>query len=193
MSRSGTGIETEIKLRIASPAAIVPRLEQLGFRVTTGRSYEDNLVFDTPDAGLRDSQRLLRLRTFQDHHWVTFKGPPVEGPHKSREETEVAVDDPQAMRSVFERLGFAVSFRYEKYRTEYSADRAGGVVCLDETPIGTFLELEGTSEWIDRTAGALGFRSSDYITRSYGALYLDYCRDRGIQPSHMVFAPHEGL
>jgi hypothetical protein len=58
---------------------------------------------------------------------------------------------------------------------------------LDETPIGNFLELEGSPRWIDRTARLLGFSSSDYINRSYGYLYLAFCRERRIRPKDMLF------
>ena len=58
---------------------------------------------------------------------------------------------------------------------------------LDETPIGMFMELEGTPTWIDRTARKLGFGQPDYITASYGRLYLDWCREHGVKPGNMVF------
>jgi hypothetical protein len=54
-------------------------------------------------------------------------------------------------------------------------------------PIGTYLELEGAPRWIDRTARALGFGPPDYITASYGRLYLEWCAREGREPSHMVF------
>jgi len=60
-------------------------------------------------------------------------------------------------------------------------------VLLDETPIGNFLELEGSPRWIDRTARRLGFSPKDYINRSYGYLYLAWCRERRIRPKDMVF------
>ena len=63
----------------------------------------------------------------------------------------------------------------------------GSVVMLDQTPIGDFLELEGAPRWIDRTARTLGFSSADYITASYGRLYLDYCVENGVEPGNMVF------
>ena len=46
-----------------------------------------------------------------------------------------------------------LGFKYEKYRTEF-ADAAGGTVTFDETPIGNFLELEGSGAWIDEMADA---------------------------------------
>jgi adenylate cyclase class 2 len=62
------------------------------------------------------------------------------------------------------------------------------VVTVDETPVGWFLELEGEPAWIDRTAAELGFEEKQYLTESYGSLYLLHCKQRGIEPSDMVFA-----
>ncbi len=84
-------------------------------------------------------------------------------------------------------MGYRAVFRYEKYRTEYTKPRVPGKVLLDETPIGNYLEIEGSPRWIDRTARQLGFKSGDYITRSYGYLYLAYCRERRIAPKNMLF------
>ncbi len=55
---------------------------------------------------------------------------------------------------------------------------------LDETPVGVFLELEGPPEWIDRTAGTLGFSEGDYITLSYLELHR---RVTGGETGDMVF------
>jgi adenylate cyclase class 2 len=60
--------------------------------------------------------------------------------------------------------------------------------CLpDETPIGNFVEIEGTPRWIDHTARLLDFSSNDYIKRSYGYLYLADCRERKIRPTRHGF------
>ncbi|MBV9743453.1 MAG: hypothetical protein JO099_06800, partial [Acidobacteriia bacterium] len=83
-------------------------------------------------------------------------------------------------------LGFQRVFRYEKYRTEFRRGRKG-VVTLDETPIGTYLELEGPPDWIDGTAALLNFQENDYITLSYGRLYLDWCAQHKVKPGDMVF------
>jgi adenylate cyclase, class 2 len=58
---------------------------------------------------------------------------------------------------------------------------------VDETPIGVFLELEGLPRWVDRIARVLGFSAADYITLSYGRLYIEACAARGIAPTNMVF------
>jgi adenylate cyclase class 2 len=92
------------------------------------------------------------------------------------------------METILQQIGYHPVFRYEKFRTEYARRAAnGGKVLLDETPVGNFLEIEGSPRWIDRTARLLGFESNDYITRSYGYLYLAYCRERRIPPKDMLF------
>lgn len=186
-SKSEPARETEIKLRVPSVAAARARLRRHGFRVRRARVFEANLVYDTPDLALRAARRLLRLRQVGKTFLLTFKGPPLAGPHKSREEIETAVADGERLNAVFERLGYGVMFRYEKYRTEYERPREPGHATLDETPIGVFLELEGPPAWIDRAAARLGFDAADYITASYGALYLEHCARTGVEPSHMVF------
>jgi len=187
MARASTDRETEIKIRLDSAAAGRRLLRRLGFSIVKRRAFEINVVFDTADGALRRGRKLLRLRQTGRQHTLTFKGPAAAGRHKSREEIESGFADAVSMRRILERLGYEPVFRYEKYRTEYGALQSTGEAMLDETPIGTFLELEGGPRWIDRTAGALGFSAPDYITASYGKLYLEHCQARGIKPGNMVF------
>jgi adenylate cyclase class 2 len=67
-----------------------------------------------------------------------------------------------------------------------------GLVTLDETPIGAFLELEGPSYWIDQTATQLGFSGDEYITRSYATLYQEYLRAHPEAPCNMTFLGASG-
>ena len=179
--------EVEIKLRVASAQAARGILRKAGFQVHRRRDFEDNLVFDTADLALRRAGKLLRLREAGRDALVTYKGPATPGKHKSREELEVAVSDARTTALVFERLGFSQVFRYQKYRAEYKRPQERGVVTLDETPIGCFLEIEGAPDWIDRTARRLGFQESDYITGSYGGMYLELRQQQPGLPADMVF------
>ncbi len=180
-------IETEVKIQLADVPRVEQRIAAADFSVAVPRLHEINDVYDTPQQSLRAQEQLLRLRQAGEGTVLTWKGPGAGGPHKSRAELETSVGSHEIMRQVLERLGYRPIFRYEKYRTEFM-DRAGlGVVTLDETPIGNFLEIEGPGEWIDQTAGRLGFSPKDYVLESYGKLYLEYCANRGITPTNMVF------
>lgn len=179
--------EVEIKLRLSSVEEGKRLLRSAGFRVSKRRLFESNVVFDTPASELRAASQLLRLRQSGNAHILTFKGAPTPGKLKTREEIETSLGDGEALKEILTRLGFRIVFRYEKYRTEFRRPEEAGLATLDETPIGVFLELEGTPAWIDRAARALGFSERDYLTDTYGGLYLDWCAKRGIKSDRMVF------
>ena len=178
----------EIEIKLAVPAAATARrlLRAKGFRVLKPRVFESNDVLDTPELRLRSGGMLLRIRSVKREVILTYKGQTRNSKHKSREELEVGASDAHMLAAILARLGFERVFRYEKYRTEFRRGRTG-VVTLDETPIGTYMELEGPPAWIDRTARLLGFGEADYITLSYGQLYLDWCARQGRKPGDMVF------
>lgn len=200
--------EREIKLKIVNEKALRKALGRLGAKPVSGgsgRVHEWNVIFDTPQGGLAKHGQLLRIRkeTSADKKkgepriLLTFKKPAMASEndwhgHKVREEIETEVNNEVALRGIFEGLGMSGWFSYEKYRTTMklpgSAKWAKDLLIeLDETPIGTFLELEGPAEAIDRAAEALGFSKKDYIVKSYLAIHLDECRRRGESPRDMVF------
>jgi adenylate cyclase class 2 len=183
--------ETEIKLAVKDARSTRRLLREAGFVVARPRVFEANTVFDTPELSLRKASCLLRIRQAGRVATMTFKGVPDTGKYKSREELELSIDHPAAtvaMAAIVQRLGYHPVFRYEKYRTEFHQPRRAGVAMLDETPVGVYLELEGTPHWIDRAARCLGFKESDYIATSYARLYLDWCAANGREPGNMTFA-----
>ncbi|MGA2809377.1 MAG: class IV adenylate cyclase [Terracidiphilus sp.] len=166
-------IETEIKFRVDDLDSLAQRLEAAGFRLETPRSFESNVLYDTPDRQMRARTEILRIRDYAGRYLLTHKRLPDVGPgedtHKHRIETETEVADGAALAEVFRSLGLVAAFRYEKWRTEWH-DGEGHCV-VDETPIGNYAELEGSADWIDRAARLLGIDPSQYITLSYGRLF----------------------
>jgi len=183
----------------------------------TGRVHEENAIFDTPEGGLAKHGQLLRIRTEtlegrgkakargeKQRIVVTFKQPLARpaatesrgtsrGRYKVRDEIEVEVSEVANLTKIFEGLGMSGWFRYEKYRTTFrlASSKAWArdlLIELDETPIGTFVELEGPAPAIDQAAVELGFSKRDYVLKSYLALYMEECRRRGEQPRNMIFA-----
>jgi adenylate cyclase class 2 len=182
--------EVEVKLQVRDPQSAGALLSGQGFCVIHPRAFESNVLFDTPERSLRAERRLLRVREFGGVATFTYKGTPETGRHKSREELETEVAGAETLRVMLGRLGYLPFFRYEKYRTVYQRPgESVGLAVLDETPIGCWIELEGTPEWIDANAERLGFTQAEYVTESYGALWLSYCRQHGIDSTDMVFAP----
>lgn len=181
-------IETEIKLRVHSARYAVQLLASNGFIVRNARHFEQNVLFDTEDSRLRNAGSAVRLRQAGEESLLTFKGPVSPGPHKTREEIEMQISSFETGQILLQRLGFQPRFRYEKFRTVYQRLGDPGVIVIDETPIGDFIEIEGPGPWIDSTAAKLGFKPTAYVTASYAGLYLEWCRDHGLSPSNMIFA-----
>lgn len=179
--------ETEVKLRApAGAAAAKARIEALGARLHTSRQLESDTLYDTAEASLRQRDQILRVRMRGSRCTLTYKGPAERSTYKSREELESDIAQPAEFLKILAALGYAPVFRYEKYRTTYTD--GSGLITLDETPIGEFLELEGQGDWIDAVAAKLGHTAAEYVTSSYASLYRVYCRTHPeVDPAAMVF------
>jgi adenylate cyclase class 2 len=181
-------LEIEIKLKVSREPEVRDRIGRAGGRLLHDREFEDNRVFDFPDQTLLRRGEMLRIRILERGVILTFKGPGrVESGKKVREETEslLAPAEAGAITQIIERIGLIQAFRYQKYRTTWEIK--GLHVTLDETPIGTFLELEGDSASIDSVAGLLGYTPGEYISASYRDLYLMKQIDTPDAAHEMVF------
>ena len=190
--------EIELKFPIADLHGYSRRFQRLAsgsthpapssrIRSTTRHRAHCGIEADTPRAQLRgcmdgDAQAARAERS----HGGRDRAPAPR--YKVRIETETTVEDGPAVSAIFEQLGYAPVFRYEKFRTEWSqgtgsiagplftaeipALPARSHLVIDETPIGDFAELEGAPAWIDATLEKLGIDPATCITESYGRLFL---------------------
>jgi adenylate cyclase class 2 len=178
--------EIEIKFRVADPRALTRRLRAAGFRLLTRRTHEMNALYDLPGQPLRHRGDLLRLRQYGPEWRLTHKAKSTTaGRHKTRVEIETLVADGPKMDAILHALGYKPTFRYEKFRAEWSDGR--GHVVIDETPIGNFGEIEGPPRWIDATARRLGIQPSDYITDTYAGLFFAWKRRTRSPAREMTF------
>lgn len=186
-------VETEIKLKwVGSAAEARAHIERQGYQIIEPRTLESDQLFDRANGELKLGDQILRLRRTGPKEGgavatVTYKGPALRERYKSREEIEFQVSDAEVFAHLLARLGYLPGFRYEKYRTKFATAGEPGIITLDETPIGVFLELEGAKSWIDRAAGLLGFALSAYSTASYAALYREYRQENKDAPADMIF------
>jgi adenylate cyclase class 2 len=180
-----TSLEREIKLRFHGPAEAREAVIGIGATPLRGRRMQEDCLLDTDDERLRAARSVLRVRMDQGRSLLTYKGPVQPAPWKLREERETVVSDGETILYILERLGFSVWFRYQKYREEFGASDA--IIALDETPIGTFIEIEGSEKAITEIAAALGRSEGDYIVDSYRGLYVQHCEGAGRTLGDMMF------
>ena len=185
-----TTLEVEVKLACDD----LNRLRNAGFELVPAkpRHFEDNWLLDSSDHRLFNKGAALRIRSVEGKGWVTYKGVVQEtasSPLKVREEIETETSEPERMTELFERLGFERTFRYQKYRTTYELSLEGQEleVAFDETPIGSFIEIEGDEKRVLRVLELSGFTAGDIIRESYPELQACLCKARGAPLEDLVF------
>src|SRR4051812_18364481 len=179
-------VEREIKLRFETPAQAREAVLGLGATTLRGRRLQEDALLDTAEGALKRRGCALRVRAEAGRHFLTFKGPVQPSVMKLREELETLVGDSELVIYILAELGFRVWFRYQKYREEFS--HGDVTIAIDETPLGTFVEIEGADAGIRGAAESLGRTERDYVVASYRTLFLADCASRGVEASDMLFA-----
>ena len=180
-----TTLEREIKLRFPSPSEARERILAAGATPIRGRRLQEDCLLDDTGETLRQRRCVLRIRIEPGRSLLTFKGPVQPSAMKVREEFETVVSDGDTLLHLLEELGFRVWFRYQKYREEFGFDDV--IVALDETPIGTFVEIEGGERGIGDMAQALGQTPADYLADSYRTLFCQHRDQQGLPCKDMLF------
>ena len=180
-------VETEAKIRVPSFVAVKRRIVAAGGRLMSARTLETNTLVDSMSGMIRSSGKSFRVRRYGRQGSVTLKGVArVVGGVKSRVELETEVASPEVLARILASLGFFPQFRYEKFREVWRV--GGAVLCLDDTPLGRFVEIEGTSAAIHRVAAQLGIGPDRFLSASYPALWYEAGRT-----GDMTFAAKPGV
>jgi adenylate cyclase class 2 len=181
-------VEREIKLVFRDPEEAKAAILATGATPLRGRRLQEDCLLETSDDRLGRKGFVLRVRMESGKALLTFKGPVDETsglPMKVREELETVVGDGLLLLRVFEQLGFRVWFRYQKYREEFAHEDV--TVAIDETPVGTFVEIEGAERGIQDMATALARKPADYLLDSYRGLFVKHCERLGLPVTDMLF------
>ena len=187
-------LEREVKLLFPTTAAAREAVLAAGAVLAEALRLQDDSLYDLPDETLRRKGCVVRIRTERwtdrpDTTTLTVKGPVQSSQMKLREEHETRVENAQALMRAFDALGMRVWFRYQKYREEFSTP--GLVLAIDETPVGTYVELEGDEDAIRAMTTALGRSPADFIVDSYYRLFMKRRDEFGIAGPFMIFSAAE--
>jgi len=188
-------VEIEAKMRLANPAAVMARLDELG-AVCIAELSETNSYFDTSEGDLKSSDQGLRTRVEVTNAGtpeqrvvtlITHKGPRSMGQLKSRYETEVQVGNAKDAALLLGALGFQHVLSFEKRRKRYELD--GCYIELDELPIiGRFMEIEGPSaEAVLSVREKLGLTNEPIIRSSYIAMLRTHLQESHTRQSMIRF------
>jgi len=205
----GCWTETELKIPVADLNGVRERLSAADAELRRRRQREVNVLFDTLDGALYGQGRALRLRRFGQEWILTHKGPArYSGQVKHREELELGVADGEVLAMILERLGLVPWVRYEKdrevWRLQVDLEQEGAdaadpedltlaghdvEICLDHTPLGDFVELEGPERVLGGACEQLGLDPGLAVRGSYVALWDEHRLRHPEAPRDMVFEP----
>ena len=169
-----TEIELKVRLSPEDIRTVRKALQRIGGQARTSSQTEVNVLFDYPDERLRKSGCALRLRAYDGACLLTFKGPVENDPLlKKRPEIQTGVSHAEQTKELLSQLGLLPRFLYSKEREIWTWETTEGVVeiCLDETPVGCFLEIEGQEKAIQKAAALLEVNLENAVSESYVSLY----------------------
>jgi predicted adenylyl cyclase CyaB len=152
-----------LEVELKSVVDDVPRrraaVEAAGATLVFSGRLEDRR-YDTTDRSLTARDHVLRVRTYRDVHGeraqLDFKGPTRrEQGYKLREEIEAKFEDPNALVTILEQLGYEVTIAIDREILQYTL--AGAMVRFEKYPrMDDLVEVEGSPEQIEQAIAALG-------------------------------------
>jgi adenylate cyclase class 2 len=142
------GYEVEVKYRLADRGLLVERLVERG-AVPSSTMPQEDVYLAHPSRDFAQTHEALRIRRIGSENRITYKGPRLSGPTKTREEIEItfATGDValEQLRRLFENLGFRPIGTVRKSRTLFELTEGGQrleiAVDLAEG-LGDFAEIE---------------------------------------------------
>jgi adenylate cyclase class 2 len=140
--------EVEVKYRLADRDRLLERLAQRGAAGGPSINQED-IYLNHPSREFAQTHEALRIRRIGTDNRITYKGPRLPGPTKTREEIEIAFaegDDAfKQLSHLMENLGFRPIATVRKTRTQFRLTEAGHQleIALDLAEgLGHFAEIE---------------------------------------------------
>ncbi len=140
--------EVEVKYREVDHDGLRRLLAEVG-AVEVGAMDQEDLYLSHPSRDFAQTNEALRLRRIGGENRITYKGPKLPGPTKTREEIEIPfLEGEDAFRQLsrlFENLGFVPVAAVRKHRTAFHLTVAPYEieVTLDRVEgLGDFAEIE---------------------------------------------------
>lgn len=184
--------EVEVKYRLADRGLLLERLAKRGAVAGAPMAVED-IYLNHPARDFAQTHEALRIRRLGSENRITYKGPRLSGPTKTREEIELpfAAGDLafEQLNRLLENLGFRRTATVRKSRTIFELTESGqrlevAVDCAEglgdfaeiEAQAATAAELPAAERAVLTLADQLGL--TEVEPRSYLRMVLERQRER---------------
>ncbi len=144
--------EVELKYRLADCDLLLQRLAERGAVAGVPMLVED-VYLNHPARDFAQTHEALRIRRIGSENRITYKGPRLSGPTKTREEIELPFASGEAafeqLSRLLENLGFRPIATVQKNRTLFQLTESGQrlEIAVDRAEgLGVFAEIEAQAE-----------------------------------------------
>lgn len=168
--------EAEVKILDINPEEIKKKLKALGAEtVFENRKLKAN-YYDFSDNRIKKAKNFLRLRNIGNETELTFKHFVTDNKFKINEETDIKVDDFNAMHNLLIMLGLKKYGDYSKKRSryklgefQYEIDKYQGIPAFLEVE-AKFSNLKKAKKELEKAVSILGFEMKD--TKTWNAFQV---------------------
>lgn len=173
-------IETEVKIKIDAVEPIKQKLLEMKAELYKKRALQTDIYF-----GNKTMKKKGQIMKIRDNALLIYKGPSQKKNNiRSNEEIEIMVDNAVHLKQLLEQLDYLQYWKKERYRESYLVNMTQ--ICIDETPMGNFIEIEGKKDSIIDIAKHLGFSQKNFIADSYSQLWEEFAK-KNKRKGDMVF------
>ncbi|MGH7720622.1 MAG: class IV adenylate cyclase [Gemmatimonadaceae bacterium] len=169
--------EVEVKAVVRDWEEVRRRLHAAGARPVFAGTLEDRR-YDSADRSMGARDELLRVRVMRDggraRVELGWKGPTgYRDGYKVREEIQTLADDPDALVTIVERLGFVLVQQIDREIEQFELH--GATVRLERYPrMDDLVEVEGAPDAIERAVSALGIARAEFTSERLPAFVRRY-------------------
>ncbi len=168
----------EVEIKAEAKEGIEEKIRKIAKKA--GKEEQEDTIFSHPCRDFAKTDEVLRIRKVNKELIMTYKGPKLEGPAKSRLELETPVK-PEMFR-ILESVGFTKFITVSKVRQIYQ--KGGVIFSIDNVAgLGKYIEIEKQAESekeLEKTKRevlsifeSLGYTEKDIIKKPYLVLLLE--------------------
>lgn len=175
-------IEIEKKYRLTKKQReeVLSRLPAIGAK-RIREEFEENTLYAGETLDLE--RCVLRLRRIGKKGILTYKERfPSRSAIKHQQEEETRVENPEAMASILDAMGFTPALVYEKRRETWALGKTE--IVIDDLPFGLFMEIEGDESGIREVEAKLAMKR----LKSEAATYPQLTRKHGLEAGGVIEA-----
>jgi adenylate cyclase class 2 len=133
-------MEIELKAYVDDTKKLEKNLNAIG-AIFIKDSKQIDIYYTPSTRNFLNTDEVLRVRSTDSEHILTYKGPRIKNDFKTREEHEVKIDDVNELITILTKLEFHEIGRVSKTRKVYKLQNFE--ICLDcVDDLGTFVEIE---------------------------------------------------